>query len=105
MKISGDRREMNTIRPKYRIPKKGFSLKMEYPNAKLKNNAKRSYTTLNLCLMRCLKMGMNPKMHKLMNRSVNTFDVLFSLDDSKIEAKKIALMEVGLPRNTLADAS
>jgi len=43
-------------------------------------------------------MGMNPKRHRLMYSKVNTFEVLFSLLANRIDAKKIALIEVGLPK-------
>ena len=105
MKIRGESREMKTISPKYSTPKKGFSLKMEYPKARLNRSANISYTIRNLCLIRCRKMGMNPKMQRLMYRRVKTFEVLLSREDSKIDAKNMALIDVGFPRKTSAEES
>ena len=32
---------------------------------------------------------------------MNTFEFLFNLEDSRIEAKNMAFIEVGVPKNTL----
>ena len=63
--------------------------------------ANRSYKTLNLCLIKCLKIGINPNIHSDMYNSVKTFDVFFSLLDKRIDPKKIALMLVGVPKNII----
>jgi len=46
-------------------------------------------------------MGTNPNMHSEMYRRVNTLEVCFKREESKIEAKKMALILVGVPKNTL----
>jgi len=42
---------------------------------------------------------MNPKMHREMYSRVKTFEVLLSLELSKMDPKKIALMLVGVPNS------
>jgi hypothetical protein len=34
---------------------------------------------------------------------VNTFEFLFNRDDNKIDAKNIAFIDVGVPKNTFDD--
>ena len=91
---------MNTIRLKYNTPKSAFILKTIKHKIRLLSKAKSSYAIRKVCLIICLKMGKKPKIQRLMYRRVNTFDVLFNLDDSKIEAKKIAFIDVGFPMKT-----
>ena len=42
---------------------------------------------------------MNPKMHREMYSRVKTFEVLLSLELSKMDPKKIALMLGGVPNS------
>jgi len=98
MKMRGLRRLMNTIRLMYITPNSFWILKMKKPNTKLNTRAKESYKILSRWRMRCLKIGMKPKMQRLMYRRVNTLEVLFNLLDNKMDAKKIALIEVGVPK-------
>lgn len=98
IKISGDKSEIKTTRLLYKIPNNGFIRNMPYPITIELTKANTSYRNKNLCLMRCLKIGTNPKVQREMYSSVNTFDVYLRRDESKIEAKKMAFMLVGVPK-------
>ena len=65
------------------------------------NTAYISYIDRRRCRIKCLKIGMNPNMHSEMNSSVKTFELLFRRLESRMEPKKMALMLVGVPVNSL----
>jgi hypothetical protein len=48
---------------------------------------------------------MKPKIQREMYKSANTFEVLLSRLDNKIDPKKIALMLVGVPKMTLCSGA
>ena len=59
--------------------------------------AYKSYANLMRWRIKCLKIGMKPKVHREIYSKVKTLLVFFNRFPSKIEAKKMALILVGLP--------
>ena len=77
------------------MPKNLLDCMIPYARNRVLTTADQSYTNLILCLNWCLMIGRKPNMTREMKSRVNTLVLLLSLEESRMEAKKMALMLVG----------